>query len=203
MTRLPKADAVRLDMMLSIGLLMLGARAAHGQSNATATPLVQGSSPADSIRGGWLTLGASVGAADSPTGREVLMASAAGHGQWGARTGSLRFDAISNLSEFEINDLGVLVGRATTGKGPEFAALSVGLAGVRRRDCLKNCGLFSSGDPQFGPWRRGLGVSLAGDVALRAGGDGGFGVGLTTFASLNHLKSFDGAELQISVGQWH
>jgi len=159
----------------------------------------QTGSPTNRAAGFWLELGAGVGKAASTSGNAAV----SGGLDWqrGTQLVSLRGDAVSTSWSSSVAQVALLLGRATDRQRSRFGAASAGLAFVRSAECIRNCGILSSG-PADQQTHSGVGAAGAITGAIRAGNRGGIGIGITAFANVNSLSSFAGATVTLSGGRW-
>lgn len=107
------------------------------------------------------------------------------------------------LDDFgETGAVSLLLGRATTSKSVGFASVSGGVTALARRPCVAGCELFGDVATELGPTRGGVGVTIAGNAALRVGRAGGASIGLIGYGDLNTAKSYAGIGLEIGLGAW-
>ena len=123
---------------------------------------------------GWLALGIGGGAfADSDAAYSAVVELAY---QRGPHLLALRASGVGEIDGSDVVDLGLLYGRATTGRGIGHASIAIGLA-------------YVGAD--------GFGVPLAADASIRTSV---IGVGLKAFANLNNQRSFIGLALVVQLG---
>jgi hypothetical protein len=122
--------------------------------------------------------------------------------QRGRMLWSVRGDVVASLSSSNIGHVALVVGPASTRPGSGFYSFAVGPAFVVSQQCVSGCGLLSE-RPVVQHTTSTVGLVFAGDVALRGGGRGGIGIGLSAITNINSQSSFAGAGLTVTLGHWH
>jgi hypothetical protein len=174
-------------LSLAVGMTLAVSHRGHAQPANAPGSSIERAAPPERIRGGWVS-----GAVGFDGGGDRFVGSVGAHLQRDRFVVTARRDTKGPGDADVVDAIGILFGIAQT-RGSRSAMLSAGLSTVDAR------GYF---DRQVGAHRHAVGVTLAGDLAFRAGHRAGAGLGLTGFAHVNGTQSFAGIGLGVSAGRW-
>lgn len=145
--------------------------------------------PTTGLRGRWVS--GAIGFQIAPDG-EASVKSLGLHAQRDRLVFSARTDILEFHGQTHTFATGILIGVARTER-VRAASLSVGPS------FNDETGYF---DGQFGARRRGPGIAIAVDVALRTPGPSGLGIGFTTFSNISQVRKTASFALQLTAGRW-
>jgi hypothetical protein len=185
----PACSGRMTQRTLWTALLVAGMTAQAGSQVSTAQPF-----------GAWLEVGAGGGVVQSDHGTAALAAS--GHLQMNRVLWSARWDGVVTGWSSDVDQFALLLGLATRRSDARFASLSIGAGFVQAQLCDHGCGLLSTPAETQKHTESAVGIAFAAQTALRAGNQGGVGIGLVSAGNINSLSSFATLGLTVSVGRW-
>lgn len=180
---------------------LLVAGAESGAAHAQVAPADTSTGLSSDRRAGfWLELGVGAGLPDSAGAGVAAFAGA--HLQRQRMLWSVRWDGVADGWSSDVAQLALLLGVATMRSDARFAAISAGVGFVSQTICDRACGLLSDSRQRLTHRANSVGVTIAAETSLRAGHQGGVGIGLTSAANINASASFVAAGLTVSFGRW-
>jgi hypothetical protein len=114
---------------------------------------------------------------------------------------NIRADDLATGWESDVSQYALQLGRASTDTTSHFRSASAGIAYVHRVRCESGCGLLSDASLVTHASNT-VGVSFAGEMAVRRGKRKGVGIGLTAVGNINPQASFATVGLSFSAGRW-
>ena len=180
-------------------LSIAAARAGAQTTDSTSSARLSGSTMPRALNGLWASIGVGAGGAANNGGG--LLVGLSLHMQQDKSLWSLRWDGLATGWDSDVQQFSLVFGRGTSEASSRFLSGSVGLGYVASTSCRGDCGLLGF-TPDTTHTTNTIGLSLAGEMAIRAGARGGVGIGLTSVASINPKASFVAVGLSLSGGRW-